>query len=167
VNPPSEELSANSTRRPGFGVGGLVKGAVVLGLLYFGREVLVPITLALLLSLLLAPLVRRLRRLVRSQVVAVLGAVIATALLVGVVAAAIVTHMVTMAATLPQYETTIRDKIKVVQDMTLGRMTQDETGRMMSRLRAGASDASMPVLSTPQGAPLTASGAVPVVLAAV
>ena len=58
-----------------FHAGGLVNGAVVLGLLYFGREVLVPITLAVLLSLLIAPLVRKLRRLVRAQVPAVLGAV--------------------------------------------------------------------------------------------
>ena len=48
-----------------FHAGGLVNAAVVLGLLYFGREVLVPITLAVILSLLIAPLVRKLRRVVR------------------------------------------------------------------------------------------------------
>ena len=55
----------------------------MLGLLYFGREVLVPITLAVILSLLIAPLVRKLRRFVRSQVPAVLGAVFVLTLLVG------------------------------------------------------------------------------------
>ena len=145
-----------------FHVGGLVNGAVVLGMLYFGREVLVPITLAVILSLLLAPLVRKLRRLVRSQVTAVLGAVIATTLLVGALATVIVSQVVAIASSLPQYETTIRDKLKTVEELTRGRVMQGEAGRMMSRLGAEAGAASAPASVTLQGAPLTASGAVPV-----
>ena len=79
VRPPAESRLRDVTATPSpapastpaptkFHAGGLVNGAVVLGLLYFGREVLVPITLAVILSLLLAPLVRKLRRFVRSQV---------------------------------------------------------------------------------------------------
>ena len=134
----------------------------MLGLLYFGREVLVPITLAVILSLLIAPLVRKLRRLVRSQVPAVLGAVFVLTLLVGGLAAMIVSQVVAMAGSLPQYETTIRDKLKTVQDVTLGRVMQGETGRMMSRLGEEAGAASAPLRATLQGAPLTPSGAVPV-----
>ena len=145
-----------------FHVGGLVNGAVVLGLLYFGREVLVPITLAVLLSLLIAPLVRKMRRLVRSQVPAVLGAVFLLTVLVGGLASVIVSQVVAMAESLPQYEDTIRDKIKTVQDVTLGRVMQGETSRMMSRLGEETAAASAPLRATLQGAPLTASGAVPV-----
>ena len=145
-----------------FHAGGLVNGAVVLGLLYFGREVLVPITLAVLLSLLIAPLVRKLRRFVRSQVPAVLGAVAVLAILVGCLAAVIVSQVVSMAGSLPQYEYTIRDKLKTVQDLTTSRVLQGETGRMMSRLGEEAGAASAPVRATLEGAPLTASGAVPV-----
>jgi len=145
-----------------FHAGGLVNGAVVLGLLYFGREVLVPITLAVLLSLLIAPLVRKLRRLVRSQVAAVLGAVVALTLMVGGLTAVIVSQVVAIAAGLPQYEYTIRDKIHVIQDVTVGRVMQGETGRMMSRLGAEATAASAPARATLEGAPLTPSGAVPV-----
>jgi predicted PurR-regulated permease PerM len=145
-------------------VGGLVNGAVVLGMLYFGREVLVPITLAVILSLLIAPLVRKLRRLVRSQVWAVLGAVVALTLVTGGVASVIVSQVVAMAGSLPQYESTIRDKMKTVQDVTLGRMEsmQGEAGRMMKRLGDEADAASAPLRATLEGAPLTASGAVPV-----
>ena len=75
MTPPPPASPVPTTSPTKFHAGGLVNGAVVLGLLYFGREVLVPITLAVLLSLLIAPLVRKLRRLVRSQVPAVLGAV--------------------------------------------------------------------------------------------
>jgi predicted PurR-regulated permease PerM len=145
-----------------FHAGGLVNGAVVLGMLYFGREVLVPITLAVLLSLLIAPLVRALRRVMRSQVAAVLGAVIALTLLVGGLAAGIVSQVVAMADGLPQYESTIRDKIKTVQDVALGRVIQGEAGRMMSRLNEEAGAAPAPTRATLQGALLTASGAVPV-----
>jgi len=148
------------------GVGGLVNGAVALGLLYFGREVLVPITLAVLLSLLLAPLVRTLRRLLRSHVAAVLGAVFVSTILVGGIAAAIVAQAVAIAGSLPQYESTIRDKIRTVQDVTLGRMElmQGEAGRMFGRLGEATVAASAPARARalPQGPTLTDSGAVPV-----
>ena len=145
-----------------FHAGGLVNGAVVLALLYFGREVLVPITLAMILSLLMAPLVRKLRRVVRSQVTAVLGSVVVLTILVGGLAGVIVSQVVAMAEGLPQYESTIRDKLHEVQDVTLGRVMQGETGRMMSRLGAEADAASAPARATLEGPPLTASGAVPV-----
>ena len=138
-----------------------MNGAVVLALLYFGREVLVPVTLAVILSLLVAPLVRLVRRFVPNQVAAVLGAVVALTLCVGGLAAVIGTQAVTMAGSLPQYESTIRDKIKVVQDVTLGRMQvmQGEAGRMMSGM---GDDAGAAPRTTLAGPPLTASGAVPV-----
>jgi len=132
-------------------------------MLYFGREVLVPITLAIILSLLIAPLVHRVRCFVHNQVAAVLGAVVAVTLCVGGVAAVIGSQVASMAASLPQYESTLRDKIKVVQDVTLGRMQvmQGEAGRMMSQLGDDA-DAGASPRATLAGAPLTASGAVPV-----
>jgi hypothetical protein len=46
---------------------GIVATATVLALLYFGRDVLVPVTLAIILSLAVAPLVRALRRLGLGQ----------------------------------------------------------------------------------------------------
>ena len=145
-------------------VGGLVNGGVALALLYFGREVLVPITLAVILSLLVAPLVRALKRCLHSQVAAVLGSVLGLTLCVGGLAAVIGSQVVSMAASLPQYESTIRDKIKVVQDATLGRMQvmQGEAGRMMSRLGGGDGAAATRPRTTLEGAPLTPSGAVPV-----
>ena len=162
VTPPPPAPSSPPDPPTKFHAGGLVNGAVVLGLLYFGREVLVPITLAVLLSLLIAPLVRKLRRFVRSQVPAVLGAVAVLAILVGGLAAVIVSQVVAMAESLPQYEVTIRDKLKTVQDVTNSRVLQGEAGRVMSRLGEEAGAASAPVRATLEGAPLTASGAVPV-----
>ena len=161
--PPASPVSPAPPASPTkFHAGGLVNAAVVLGLLYFGREVLVPITLAVILSLLIAPLVRKLRRVVRSQVPAVLGAVFALTVLVGGLTAMIVSQVVAMAESLPQYETTIRDKLKTVQDVTTSRVLQGEAGRMMSRLGDESGAASAPARATLEGPPLTASGAVPV-----
>lgn len=46
---------------------GIIAFAVVLTLLYVGRDVLIPLTLALMLSLLIAPLVRALRHIGLGQ----------------------------------------------------------------------------------------------------
>ncbi|HEX7640059.1 MAG TPA: AI-2E family transporter, partial [Burkholderiaceae bacterium] len=134
----------------------------VLVLMYFGREVLVPITLAGILSLLLAPLVRRLRRLGLGQVPSVLVAVAGSTLCVLGLAGMIASQVVSMAGSLPQYESTIRDKLETVREVTLGRMQamQGEAGAMIRRL--GDPSPSSPVRAGFGRAPLTADGAVPV-----
>src|ERR1700751_2037376 len=58
---------------------GIMAFATVLALLYVGRAVLIPLTIALMLSLLIAPLVRRLRRIGLGQIAAVLVAVLTSA----------------------------------------------------------------------------------------
>src|ERR1700722_3935858 len=68
---------------------GIIATATLLALLYFARDVLVPITLAFILSLLIAPLVHALRRIGFGQTLSVLAAVIVLALSVGAVAGVI------------------------------------------------------------------------------
>ncbi|MGH7111445.1 MAG: AI-2E family transporter, partial [Stellaceae bacterium] len=64
LEPPLAEPSPVApTGTPGIsGMLGVLVAAVVVAALYFGREVLLPITLAVLLSFLLSPLVELLRR---------------------------------------------------------------------------------------------------------
>ena len=59
---------------------GIVATGTILAILYFARDVLVPITLAIILSLMIAPLVRALRRLGMGSTSSVLAAVLALAL---------------------------------------------------------------------------------------
>src|SRR5690349_19602685 len=80
---------------------GIIAFATVLALLYLGRNVLIPFTVALLLSLLIAPLVRRLRRLRLGQTASVLVAVLILALVVTATAAVLGTQVLRMAAGLP------------------------------------------------------------------
>src|SRR5215470_6331401 len=56
--------------------GTAIIGAITVAALYFGREVFVPVALAILLSFVLAPLVRILRRLRAGRVPSVLIAVL-------------------------------------------------------------------------------------------
>jgi predicted PurR-regulated permease PerM len=92
-----------------------VIGAIIVVALYFGRELFVPLALAILLSFILAPLVLVLRRWGAGRVVSVVAAIL---LAVAVLAAlgTIVTLQVTrMANELPRYEFTIRDKVQGLQ----------------------------------------------------
>jgi hypothetical protein len=100
----------------------ILAGVAVLALLYFAREVLVPITLAAILSLILAPVVRGLKRLGMGPTSATLTAVVAMCVLLASLAGMIAVQVVEMAASLPQYESTIRDKVKVIEAATIGRM---------------------------------------------
>jgi AI-2E family transporter len=91
---------------------GIIAFATVLALLYFGRDVLIPFTVALMLSLLIAPLVRRLRRIGLSRVSSVLVAVLASAFVVTAAAVVLGTQVLHMAESLPQYERTIQQKLR-------------------------------------------------------
>src|ERR1700733_4209864 len=76
---------------------GIIATATVLALLYFARDVLVPITLAVILSLLIAPLVRALRRLGLGQTLSVIAAVVVLALSFTAIGGGVGAHMGHMA----------------------------------------------------------------------
>src|ERR1700690_3922975 len=101
---------------------GIIATATLLALLYFARDVLVPITLAIVLSLLIAPLVRALRRLGLGQTLSVLAAVLMLALSFGAIGAVIGTQLIHMADNLPQYERTLARKLETLNNLTVKRM---------------------------------------------
>jgi predicted PurR-regulated permease PerM len=101
---------------------GIIATATLLGLLYFARDVLVPVTLAFILSLLIAPLVRALRRLGLSQTWSVLATVLMLALSFGAFATVIGSQLVRMAANLPKYERTLERKLETLNSVTVGRI---------------------------------------------
>jgi predicted PurR-regulated permease PerM len=133
--------------------GGIVATATVLALLYFGRDVLVPVTLAVILSLLIAPLVRVLRSVGMGQTLSVLAAVLGLALAVGAAAAVIGLQVVKMTASLPQYEQTIRYKLTTLNEITVGRLKSfnGQAGRFMEQNAAARApaEAAAPRSSTP------------------
>jgi predicted PurR-regulated permease PerM len=121
----------------------IVASATVLALLYFGREVLVPITLAFILSLLVAPLIRGLRRIGLGHTPSVLIAVLALAMFLVGLTTVIGSQVVHLARSLPQYEATINAKAQTLRSMTIGRMElmQGEAGKVMSQFSDRSTDA--------------------------
>jgi predicted PurR-regulated permease PerM len=140
---------------------GIIAFAIVLALLYVGRDVLIPLTLALLLSLLIAPLVRLLRRIGLGQTPAVLTAVLTLALAFAITAVMLGTQVLRMAASLPQYQETIQEKLRNLDEMTVGRLNTltSEVGRFIDNRFAEAAPA---IPARPSGRQARAPAASPI-----
>ena len=93
------------------GVATAVVAAIIIGTLYFGREVFVPIALAILLSFVLAPLVRLLQRWRLPRGLSVVGVVLAFVSIFAL-GGVIATQVTELAGDLPRYQFTMREKIK-------------------------------------------------------
>src|SRR5471032_915581 len=99
----------------------LVAGVTVIGGLYFGREVLIPITLAVLLSFLVEPVVEFLRRFKLGEIPSVIAAVLVALGFVLAVGALIGAQVAQLAGSLPQYQVAIERKVVRLQELTIGR----------------------------------------------
>ncbi len=95
---------------------------LIVATLYFGREVLVPITLALLLAFVLAPLTTLLRRLHLGKVPSVLLGVILALGLVVAVGGVIGSQIAELAGDVPKYAATVETKVANVRGYTVGRI---------------------------------------------
>ena len=91
-------------------------GAVVVAALYFTREILVPIALAVLLSFVLAPLVRALQRVRLPRSLAVLGAVSVAVAIALSLATMVMIEVNQLASDLPRYQSTLGEKIHKLRD---------------------------------------------------
>lgn len=99
----------------------LVTAVVVICALDLGREVLIPVTLAVLLSFLVAPLVDQLRRLRLGELPSVVIAVVLALAVIGGVGTLIGAQVAQLGADLPRYQAAIERKIQSVQGATVGR----------------------------------------------
>ncbi len=119
-------------------------GVVIIAALYFAKEVLIPVTLAILLSFILAPLVALLRRVHLGRVPAVLLAVVVALGVIGGLGSVIGSQVAQLATNIPQYAATIEKKVEVVRTYTVGRL---------SSLNASIGQATPPPASTGQVTP--------------
>lgn len=101
----------------------LAVAVVVVAALYLAREVLVPITLAILLSFVLAPLVALLRRVGLSRVPSVVTAVLVALGVLLMLGGVIGAQLSTLASDAPRYAATIERKVDTVRSYTIGRIT--------------------------------------------
>ena len=116
--------------------------------LYFGREVLLPITLALLLAFILAPLVNLLTRWHFGRVPSVLlGALFALGVVVAI-GSVIGSQIATLTDDLPQYTKTIQTKIEKIKHSTTGQL-----GKWADRLGPQLKPDAAPAAAADQGQP--------------
>ncbi len=101
----------------------LLSAALVITGLYVGSEIFVPIALAILLSFALAPGVRLLRRCGIGRVLPVLLMTLLAFLLIGALGALLAIQLRGLADAMPQYQTTVLDKVEALRGLVSGQGT--------------------------------------------
>ena len=116
----------------------LAVGVVVVAALYFGQDVFLPIVIAVLLAFVLAPFVDLMRRWRFGRVPAVIIAVLVALGIVLTLTAVIGLQLTQLAADLPRYEATIRDKASGLKDSVIGRASSymRQVGREIEKATA-------------------------------
>ena len=114
----------------------ILTGVAVLGLLYLGRSVLEPITLAAMMGFVMAPIVRQIRRLGLGQAASAMAALVLVGLAVAAIAVVIFAQLGAMSRELPRYEVNVREKISTLRELTVGRIQemQGRAGRLFGDL---------------------------------
>ena len=104
-------------------------------ILYFGRDILIPIVLAILLSILLAPVVRGLQRIRFPKPFAVLLAVALSMLIMAGTAFLVARTLTNLAADLPSYEANLREKARSFKLATAGSDAIDRAAEVLKDLQ--------------------------------
>ncbi len=127
---------------------------MIVATLYFGKEVLVPVTLALLLAFVLAPLTTLLRRLHLGKVPSVLLGVILALGLIVAIGGVIGSQIAELTSDIPKYATTVETKVANVRSYTVGRLAHlaDAIG---SRRSHGTAVAAASTTGVPAGTTTT------------
>jgi predicted PurR-regulated permease PerM len=130
---------------------------MIVATLYFGKEVLMPVTLALLLAFVLAPMVNLLRRAHLGRVPSVLLAVTLALCVVLAIGGVIGSQIGRLTTDIPRYAETVETKATNVRNYTIGRLSHlaDEVGasKEKSETSSSASTSSQP---SPEASPPTA-----------
>ncbi|WP_329743334.1 AI-2E family transporter [Dyella sp. A6] len=151
-------MSTSDTAPPRLQASGIVATAALVALLYFGREVLVPVVLALFLGALLSPCVRVCLRVGLGHGVSVLLVMLATLAIITSMALVLGSQVTQLGRSLPQYQSTIHSKMRTLRSLTVDRFAdiQSELGQVIEPAAHGAAPApvspeitGMPVPVTP------------------
>jgi len=125
----SEELIALQSA-----VATAVLAVIIVMTLYFGREIVIPIALAILLSFVLAPVVGLLQRIRVPRGIAVVSVVVLAFALLFAVGSLLASQLTQLASELPRYQSTISEKIQLFRDTTAGRGTLERASGMLKDL---------------------------------
>jgi predicted PurR-regulated permease PerM len=116
-------------------VANAILAVIIISMLYFGRDIFVPVALAILLSFVLAPLVGLLQRIpVVPRGLAVVSVVILAFSLIFAMGSLLATQLTQLAGDLPRYQSTISEKIQSFRDTKAGRGTLERASDMLKDL---------------------------------
>lgn len=111
-----------------------ILGLLTVATLYFGRDIFVPFTLAILFSFLLAPLVNWLRHLHIPRAPAVILVVSFAFALIAGLSMLVASQLVNLANNLPGYQQTMQEKIRSIRAMAPGGGALDRTTEVVQAL---------------------------------
>ena len=111
-----------------------ILAVIIVTALYLGREIFVPVALAILLSFVLASPVSILQRLRVPRGVAVVGVVLLAFAIIFALGSLIATQLNRLAGDLPRYQTTIQTKIQSVRGISGGSSTLERAAGMLQDL---------------------------------
>jgi predicted PurR-regulated permease PerM len=134
---------------------GVLAASAALALLYLGRQILVPVTLAVLLCFAISPLVRKLRHLGMGHVSSVLGAVACTVVVLSMLAGLIGVHALRMAASLPAYQATLEKNLRSLRILALSPMekTWDAAEKLLDPVGSSSANADAATLEPMSATP--------------
>jgi predicted PurR-regulated permease PerM len=115
-------------------VGTAILAVIIVMTLYFSREIIIPIALAILLSFVLAPLVGLLQRIRVPRGLAVVSVVLLAFALIFAMGSLLASQLTQLAGDLPRYQSTISEKIQSFRDTTAGRGTLERASGMLKDL---------------------------------
>ena len=125
-----------------------ILAAIIIMVLYFGREIIIPIALAILLSFVLAPLVGLLQRLRIPRGLAVVSVVTIAFALIFAMGSLLASQLTQLAGDLPRYQSTISEKIQSFRETTAGRGTLERASGMLKDL---SKELDKPAATAPEG----------------
>jgi predicted PurR-regulated permease PerM len=111
-----------------------ILAVIIISMLYFGRDIFVPVALAILLSFVLAPLVGILQRIHVPRGLAVVSVVVLAFALIFAMGSLLASQLTQLAGDLPSYQSTISEKIQSFRDTKAGRGTLERASDMLKDL---------------------------------
>jgi predicted PurR-regulated permease PerM len=123
-----------STPVPGASLTTLLLAVVIIGCVYIGREVLVPMALAILMSFVLAPPVDFLQRWYVPRSAAVVGVVLLAFAGVFSLGGLMISQVNQLASNLPSYQSTLREKIQSLRGVAAGTGTLERASEVLQKL---------------------------------
>ena len=111
-----------------------IMAIATVSILYFLRELFIPMVLAILLSFVLAPGTRLLQRLRFPRFVAALVVVLLAFGVISILGTVLASGMRDLADNLPRYQVVLRDKVHTLKGLTAGSRTLDQASNVLQDL---------------------------------